>query len=158
MKLVTRPQLTKIHVLLNQFGIMDDKAELVRQFTNGRETSSKQLTFYEAKNLLLHLSRFDPLDKMRKKVYALAYNANIIYGDTPEDKKINTAKLNMFLKERGTVKKELNKMNNADLVKVITQFQQIIKHKEESKASKATKSLLHELDIQTAIKRTIKPL
>ncbi len=149
MNMINKQQLTKIHVLLNQFGIMDDKAELVNQFTNGRETSSKQMTFNEARNFLTHLSKFDPLDKMRRKVFALAYSANIIYGDSKEDRQMNIAKLNMFLREKGAVKKELNKMNKDELVKVVNQFSQIIKHKEESTASKNTKSMLDEIGIST---------
>ena len=149
---ITTAQLSKIHVLLNQFGIMEDKADLVSQFTNGRETSSKKLTFNEAKSILQHLSRFDPCDKMRKKVFSLAYEAEIIYGDTQADKKINAAKLNMFLLHSGTVKKELNKMSKDELKKVVNQFYMIIKHKEESKVNKNTTEMLSGLGISTAKK------
>lgn len=149
---ITTAQLSKIHVLLNQFGIIEDKADLVSQFTNGRETSSKKLTFNEAKSLLQHLCRFDPCDRMRKKVFSLAYEAEIIYGDTPADKKINAAKLNMFLNNAGTVKKDLNKMRIDELIKVVNQFCMIIKHKAESKINKSTTQMLSELGIATAKK------
>jgi len=149
MKPVNRPQLSKIHVLLNQFGILDDKAELVRQFTNGRETSSTQLTFNEARALITHLSKFDPLDKMRKKVFALAFSTGIIYGDSPDDRKMNVAKLNMFLRERGAVKKELNKLSKDELVKVVNQFSAMTKNIELSQAGKTTKSMLNDIGITT---------
>lgn len=150
---VTTPQLTKIHVLLSQFGITEDKADLVSQFTNGRETSSRKLTFDEAKSLLQHLSRFDPSNKMRRKVFALAYTAGIIYGDTPQDKKINIAKLDMFLKEKGTVKKALNKMSNEELIKVVNQFTAIKKNNDLSAIAKGTRSMLNEIGISTSNKR-----
>jgi|GEM_PF-1418352 len=158
MRPITIPQLSKIHVLLNQFGIIEDKAELVSQFTNGRETSTKKMTFDEAKNLLQHLSKFDPLDRMRRKVFALAYVAKIIYGDTREDKQMNVAKLNMFLREKGTVKKDIHKMKKDELIKIVNQFSQIVKHKDESKVLKETKNMLGGLGISTSKKGAINPL
>lgn len=158
MQPISNAQLKKIHVLLRQFGVMEDKKELVLQFTNGREESSRKLTMEEAKNLLSHLSQYDPLDRMRRKVFALAYSADIIWGDSKENRQINIAKLNMFLREKGTVKKDLNKMNKVELIKVIGQFEQIKKHKQESKASKETKNMLGELGILTSNKRAKNPL
>lgn len=144
----TKPQLSKIHLLLVQLNILDQKADLVFEFSNYRATSSRDMSKDEATDLIKHLTKFDPLNKMRKKVFALAYVAGIIYGDTWEDKKMNAAKLNLFLRERGTVRKELSKMNKEELVKTVTQFEQIGKHKNESQASKATKSVLDELGIK----------
>lgn len=158
MRPINGAQLTKIHVLLNQFGLMSDKADIIRQFTNGRETSSKQMTFNEASDLLQHLSKFDSLDLMRRKIFALAYSAGMIWGDSKEDKQINSAKINIFLKEKGTIKKDLNKMNKAELIKVVNQFIQINKHKEESKISKETKSMLSEVGISTSKNGAINPL
>ncbi len=149
---ITPQQLTKIHVLLNQFGLIADKPEIIKEFTNGRETSSKKLTFDEAKGLLAYLSQADPLDRMRRKVFALAYDAGLIWGDTKEDKQMNIAKLNKFLLEKGTVKKELNKMNHQELSKVVSQFTMIKKHNQESVVSKDTKEMLSSLGIATTKK------
>ena len=125
MKKITYPQISKIHVLLTQLNLLEQKADLVFEFTNFRATSTKDMTQAQAAELIRHLSKYDPLDKMRKKVFALAYEAGIIYGDSPEDKKINAAKLNLFLKDRGTVKKELSKMSKEELVATVSQFKQI---------------------------------
>lgn len=148
----TKPQLSKIHVLLGQMNLLEAKANLVSQFTNGRETSSKEMTMSEAKNLLGHLSEYDPNDRMRKKVFALAYEAGMLYGYSTEDKLMNSAKLDKFLREKGTVKKTLNKMSKAELGKTVSQFQQIVKHKEESSANKAVAAMLGELEITITIK------
>ncbi|MEO6456542.1 MAG: hypothetical protein ABIN97_20870 [Ginsengibacter sp.] len=147
MKPVTKAQLSKIHVLLHQLNLIEDKANIVNQFTNGRATSSKEMTLDEAKELIRHLSTHNPNERMRKKVFALAYVAGIIWGDTPEDKKMNGIKLDQFLKARGAVKKEINRMTKNELVKVVTQFEQIVKNREQTKANKATRSLLEELSI-----------
>ena len=152
MKKVTNAQLQKIHVLLRQLNLVEQKESFVFQFSNGRSFSSRDLTMDEATLFIQHLSKFDSLDRMRKKVFALAYEAGIIWGDT-DDKKMNAAKLSKFLKERGTVRKELNSMTKDELVKVVTQFELIVKHQASSQenkaASKLTSELLAELNIET---------
>ena len=154
MKKITTEQLKKLHVLLHQLGLMDEKVEFIYKISNGRETSSKDITTDEARRLIEHLSKYDVGDKMRKKVFSLAYTAGIIYGDSPADKKMNAAKLDVFLQERGTVKKRLNELNKAELIKVINQFEQINKHMDERKANKITTTMLNELGIATIKKRS----
>lgn len=144
---INKAQILKIHVLLSQMKLMEQKVDFIYQFSNGRVTSTKELTNQEATDLIKHLSKYDPCDKMRKKVFALAYEAGIIWGETLEDKKMNAAKLNMFLRDRGTVKKDLSKIKSEELIKVVSQFQQIIKHNEFTMAGKATKNMLAELSI-----------
>lgn len=154
-QVINKAQISKIHVLLSQMKLMEQKADFVYQFSNGRVVSTKELTTQEATELIKHLSKYDPCDRMRKKVFALAYEAGIIWGETLDDKKMNAAKLNMFLRDRGTVKKDLSKMKSEELIKVVSQFQQIIKHNEFTKAGKATKNMLAELSIPME-KRAIK--
>ena len=149
---ITKAQITKIHVLFSQMNLLEDKKEFVKQFSNGRVTSTKDMEINEARGLLKYLSDYDPLEAMRRRVFHLAYDAGIIYGATPEDKRMNSAKLSKFLKERGAVKKELNKMDKAELQKTVGQFQQIIKHNEINAAGKVTKNLLDELNIPTVKK------
>lgn len=147
MQQITKEQLQKLHVMLNQMGLIDDKPNLVYSYSKGRTTSSRELTMIEARDLIKHLSENDPCQRMRKKIFALAYEANMIWDDIPEDKKMNAIKLDQFILLRGAVRKSLNKMNNKELVKVVSQFEQIVKHKQQTKANKATKSLLDELSI-----------
>lgn len=152
MKMITNQQLKKIHVMLNQLSLMEHKATIVSSITYGRTTSSKEMNIHEAKHLIEQLSTSDADCRMRRKIFALAYEAGIIYGETLEDKKMNSIKLDKFLKERGTVKKELNQLSHEELIKTVNQFMQIVKHKELSQANKATASLLTELNIQSSFK------
>lgn len=147
MKLVTKEQLTKIHVLLNQLDIIKYKADIVADFSEGRTRSSKELTMEEARQMLLHFSKYDPCDRMRRKVFALAYEAGIIYGDTPLDKKLNGVKLDSFLKSRGTVKKSINSMNKKELIKTVNQFESMLKNMEKTDAGKSVASLKEQLNI-----------
>lgn len=153
---VTKSQLSKIHVQLSQLGLQEKKKMLVLQYTNGRSESSRDLTMQEAKELIMALSKYDPCDPMRRKVFSLAYDAEIIWGTTSIDKKINAIKLDNFLLTRGTVKKELKRMTREELIKTISQFKQIIKHQEEKSAEKAVTELLHELEIPIAQQRKAK--
>lgn len=146
---ITKAQLSKLHVLLNQLGMTDQKKSMVSNVSCGRTESSRELSKSEARQLIEYLAQYDPCERMRKKVFALAYEAKIIYGHTPEDRKMNTAKIDLFLKEKGTVRKALHEMKHAELVKVVTQFEQIVKHNVYSQATKQTSQLLKDLKIPT---------
>lgn len=154
MKPLSKPQLSKIHVLLSQLGLMDDKKEIVNNFSHGRTQSSRELSFEEAKQLIIALSEHSPNERIKSLIFSLAYQSGIIYGSTGEDKKINAAKLNLFLKERGTVKKELNTMSYPELVKTHRQFEAIAKNTQASRdnkqAEKVVIGLLEELNISTS--------
>lgn len=131
-QLITKKQLSKLHVVLAQAGMTESKKELIYQVSNRRTTSSTQLTYSEVTSLIDYLEDILGTDKLRRKVFSLAYEAGIIYGDTPDDKKMNAAKLNRFLLDRGTVKKELKCMNKLELTKVVSQFSSIVKHNKEA--------------------------
>ena len=151
MQKITTPQIAKLHCLLNNLGLIDQKADIIFNLTDGRTESSKQLTIDEARRLITSLAGYDPNERLRSVIFSLAYQAGIIYGDTAEDKKMNTAKLNMFLKEKGAVKLELNQMNYKELNKVHRQFEAIVKNVAASKINKQATStvnnLLNELNL-----------
>lgn len=144
---ITKAQLTKIHVLLNQYGFIENKKEFVINYSNGRTESSKELTKKEAQEIIHDLLKLDDLKPMRQKVFALAYKAGIIYGNTEDDYQMNYAKLNMFLKQRGAVKKEIFRMNKSELIKTVNQFEMIVKNMDISKGEKELKRMLTELNI-----------
>jgi hypothetical protein len=154
MKTASKQQLAKIHVLLHNLGLSDhDKYNMIFTLTNERTISSKQLTMEEAKRLIQHLCQADPKERLKSPVISLAYKCNILYGDTPEDKKINMAKLNQFLMTRGAVKKNLNYLTYAELMQVKRQFEAMNKNmsiaKDKKAADKAVSDLLKELQLVT---------
>lgn len=151
MKKINNAQLAKIHILLNQNGWMQHKKDIVESASNGRTTSSKDLTHGEATMLIQYLAEHNPTERLKSLIFSLAYQAEIIYGSTAEDKKINVAKLDMFLNKSGTVKKNLTDMSYSELLKTQKQFVAIVKSVSKSKsnkeAEKAVFGLLQELDI-----------
>jgi hypothetical protein len=152
MQKATQPQIAKLHVLLNNLGLIEQKAEIVYNLTSGRTQSTKELTIDEARRLITNLAQYDPNEKLKSLIFSLAYQADIIYGDTPEDKKMNAAKLNFFLKNKGTVKLELNEMNYKELVKTQRQFEAIArnvkKSQDDKQATAALNKLLNEMNLQ----------
>ncbi|HTK20409.1 MAG TPA: hypothetical protein VL442_12865 [Mucilaginibacter sp.] len=153
---ITPAQITKVHVLLNQLDLTDNKREIIYQLTEGRTTSAKDLTLDEARRLISSLEGYNPNERIKGAIFSLAYKAEIIYGESETDKRMNTAKLNAWIKERGAVKKHLNEMNYSELVKVQRQFEAMLKNisisknrkANEAKAESAVKSLLSELNLQ----------
>lgn len=148
MKAITPAQLTKLHVLLRQRSIdEDEKRATISLITEGRTASSRALTMVEARAWIEHLEGSDPRQPLRAKAFALAYKAGIIWGDSEEDRKMNAAKINLFLRAKGAVKKNLEAQTFPELRKTLGQLAMILKHNEESAAKKATDALLSELGI-----------
>ncbi len=151
MQTATKPQIAKIHVLLSNLGIIDQKPEIVYNLTDGRTESTKDLTIDEARKLISNLAEYSPCERQKSLIFSLGYKAGILYGTSKDDKKINAAKLNLFLKERGAVKKDLNAMTYDELVKTHRQFEAMVKNmrisSDKKQADKAVKHLLNEFNI-----------
>lgn len=152
---ITSPQLKKLHWLLRQLGLTDEKKDLLLQFTNGRTDSASNLSKSEAKNLIEQLSKHDPCEKHRKAIWYLAFSAGIVYGDASDDKMMNIAKLNKFLREKSVAKKELNRMSLEELKQVHRQFEAIVRNNKRAAdnkdAKRMTSKLLNELSITVKI-------
>lgn len=148
---VTKAQIQKIHILLNNIGQMDWKADYVSAVTDGRATSSKELTFYEADYLIKRLAEQDPKEMQLQAIFKLSYKAGMSMGSTPADRKMNVAKINAFLRERGTVKKDLYSMTVPELIQVHRQFEGIVNSNRRTRDNKEAKAktaeLLQELNL-----------
>ena len=55
--MMTKQQNARFHQLLGELGLKDEKAALVRRYTNGRASSSKELSFAEARALIEDLEK-----------------------------------------------------------------------------------------------------
>lgn len=126
----------------------EDKAAMIWRLTRGRATSTKDITFDEAKYLIIFLSGEIELDESTadtiiRDIYRLAYDIGMCYGDTPEDKLMNCAKINKFCRERGTVKRNVTEMTLFELKKTKKQFEAILKNTLESAVNKLIKQSLN---------------
>lgn len=152
MEPITKPQIQKLHCLYRDLGI--DSKELLSTYTRGRTNSTAGLTKAEATELIQTLcDDGEAKRKIGSTIYALAYKAGIIYGETELDRQLNRVVLNGFLRERGTVKKDLEAMTLAELKQTHRQMIAVMKHNQQSNDNKAAKAatdkLLRELNIPT---------
>jgi len=127
-KPITKEQIKKIHVLLQQKGLIEDKTTLIGAYSDGRTESTKELTLQEAQNLISFLLAENAevtirCTKVFRAIYNLAWEMGIIYGETEDDYQMNRAKLNMFCRQRGTVKKNISEMNLPEMQKTKRQFE-----------------------------------
>jgi len=142
MKPITPAQLKLIHTLLNQQGLMEIKVSLCQDISDNRTSSSKELTTEEASRLIKILKDNDTQKTYIKRIWYLGYTAGIIYGDTEEDKLINAAMLDVFCKNRGTVKKALGQQTLLELKRTVKQFESIAAKAFEKQAVKEYIALL----------------
>lgn len=155
-KPITPAQLKKTQTMFTRLGIeKEDKMAIIDHLTSGRSTSTKDITFDEAKYLINFLTgQIEPDKAQRKKVsqeaaksevkaiYRLAYEIGMCYGDTTEDKLMNIAKINKFCRERGTVKKNIAEMTLIELKKTHKQFEAMLRNNLESSVNKLIKQSL----------------
>lgn len=157
MKKRTETQNKKLHLLLSKAGLNEEKPELVSFYTDGRTTSSRDLYFQEAEKLIKYLEGItqgsqptaaEKADKMRKRVIAICYELGWIEPtEDQEERKMNMAFIDSFLKRRGYLKKPLNQFTAKELPKLVTQFKQILEHNKTAAGGKAVAAMLTELNI-----------
>lgn len=131
---VQKWQISRIHGLLSKIGVKDDKeykAELVRQYTNGRETSTTRLSYHEAAAIIKDLESMAPKtqaeiasDVMRKKMLVYAYGMGII---NPATGKADVSRVDNWCKAYGYLHKGLNEYTYEELPKLLTQYEQVYK-------------------------------
>jgi hypothetical protein len=131
---ITPGQNKLLHVLLAKTGLIKYKADLCASHSNNRTEHSSGLTKIEANNLIQYLKDNNECEVMIKRVWHLGYISNIIYGESKDDLAINAAKLDLFLKQRGTVKKPLRQQNIDELYKTLRQFESIASKAQEKRA------------------------
>lgn len=69
--MMTKQQNARFHQLLGELGLMDEKAALVRRYTNGRASSSKELSFAEARALIEDLEKLQGKSLAQQGMQAL---------------------------------------------------------------------------------------
>ncbi|WP_400192796.1 hypothetical protein [Hymenobacter sp. B81] len=129
MQYITLPQNKRLHQLINQLGLKDEKEALVREFSGIGATSSKQLLTQEAMRLIKHLEdcaanpeasqeRAMRADKMRNKILSLAHEMRWELDGGRVDMK----RVNEWCQARGFGKKDLNQYTYDELTKLVSQF------------------------------------
>ena len=122
---IVNTQLSRIHILLNKMNRMAYKVDYVVEITNGRESSTKCLSFDEANALIKKLEQderemnkqvHDRADSMRKKIIGCCRQMGWEKGGRADMQRINA-----WVLKYGYLHKELMKYTNMELPTLVTQ-------------------------------------
>lgn len=126
----TPAQNSILYALITKLGIDDDqKQDLVAQVSEGRETSSKNLTYNECDKLIKHLQSLvnenhDKSNKMRRKILSICHEMKW----TLPGKKLDWQKINTWLLKYGYLHKPMNDYTAQELPSLVSQFEGLLKH------------------------------
>lgn len=116
----------RLHQLLNETGLVEEKKDLVRDYSRIGAESSKDLLIGEATSLIQHLEslvpdKHDPSDAMRKKIIMYAHKMRWQL----ENGKIDMKRLDGWCQLYGRFGKKLNGHTHLELTQLVTQFEQV---------------------------------
>lgn len=134
-------QLRRLHQLLNALGLMEEKQHLVRQYTNGRTSSSRDMMPHEASALIkglegLQKPQVQPYiptahdqaasaDIMRKKIISMFREIGYEVYDPAKGKIVaDMHRVYSFVKDKGYLKpKGLNQYTAKELPRLVSQVE-----------------------------------
>lgn len=129
----TKQQIIAVNTCLYRHNLMHDKANIISSFTNGRSTSSKDLTVQEANELLAAFNTKpaiddDPRSPMIKKLFKMAHQLGWIKKHTVATncglfEKNDNSQLYGWVLKYGYLKKELRAYTYSELPKLVSQLE-----------------------------------
>ena len=116
----------RLHQLLNETGLVEEKKDLVRDYSRIGSESSKDLLIGEANSLIQHLeslvlAKHDPADAMRKKMIMYAHKMR---WQLPNGR-VDMKRLDGWCQHYGKFSKKLNNHTRLELTQLLTQFEQV---------------------------------
>lgn len=137
----TKAKHSRLYGLLNKKQMMEQRHQLFRSYSKGRTDDSRELSELEVDELIRflevysvggmqsgHKNNFEKGDKMRKRILSLCYEYGWTYYSNA--KKRNVAdynKLNKWMLKSSYLHKPLNQYAYAELPKLVTQFENVVK-------------------------------
>ena len=119
----------QLHKLLTDTNLMSQKASLILGHTDGRTESSKEMTDFEANELIKYLRSLttnttDAANKMRRKIIAMCHRIQW----TRANGGVDMVRLNNWCLTKSYLKKNLNDYTYNELPKLVSEFQQVYKY------------------------------
>lgn len=151
-QLITSAQLKAMQTIFSRNGWnSEERHEFIENYTDGRTSSTKELTFSEVKALLRSFNGNEATEQrhqqkeakelvaaINKLSYGISFLNKGFSSDNIDDRKMNYAKINLFCRNRTVFRKDLTKMSVEELKEVHKQFE-ALHHKENgSKRRKKT--------------------
>lgn len=146
---ISPAQMKALHATFRHKGFDDEERhDFISQFTEGRVSSTRDLTFNEAKLILTRLNEPDTKRKEReqqeslkqvKAIFKLSFEISFLNkgftNDTEEDFEMNKAKLNLFSRNKGASHKNVTEMSLSEL-KAFKKQLEAIAYSEKNKSKK----------------------
>lgn len=141
-KPITAQQLKALHATFNRIGMdAENRHNFIAHVTDGRTSSSKELTMEEARRILDDLGKEQreayqrEAKQLCKQIYGLSFKISFLNKgfstDSPEEFEMNKAKINVFCRRCTKAKKNLTEMNLAELKEVKKQMEAIARKEQE---------------------------
>ncbi|MDR0937965.1 MAG: hypothetical protein LBN29_01230 [Mediterranea sp.] len=140
-KPVSQPQLKALHATFRRLGMDDDaRHDCVHSFTGGRTSSTGELTFEEARQLLSKLNPRQTDEEVRemlrkealtlcRRVYSLSMKVSFLNkgfsSETEDDKRMNIAKINAWARTHTSARKNISQMTVNELRETKKQLEAI---------------------------------
>ena len=135
-KPATAQQVKALHAIFRNAGLDEEnRRNFLAHLTDGRTTSTKELTMQEARSILNGFSKEQQehaqkeAKQLCKQIYALSFQISFLNKgfDTSsrEEFEMNKAKINRFCRERTRLRKNLTEMTLPELKQVKRQMEAI---------------------------------
>ncbi|HRF80142.1 MAG TPA: hypothetical protein PL070_08645 [Flavobacteriales bacterium] len=125
----TKQQNARLHLLTGRLDIdTEQRHDLVHSFTNGRTSSSREMTEAECNSLIHALEKQladadgEKLYRMRRKAFSLAHEL----GWEDAQGKVDRTRLDGWCVNKSSAKKPLLHMTVAELRNLLTQLEQVL--------------------------------
>ena len=136
MKDITKTQIAAVHVLLDKHGLTDDKANIIKQISNGRTSSTRELKFEEAMRWINAMNNKQPNDsdkkqRMFKHIIAMAHEMGWIKKEKRVMREGDIKVVNIYddlhawVEKYGYLHKPMHKYTYEELPKLVTQFKAV---------------------------------
>jgi hypothetical protein len=120
----TVSRIKAIHTLLHLRGLMDEKQNIIRTFSDNRTDSSRAITDHEADELITYLQKLDKKseedDKMRKKILSMAHEMSWRIAGTG---RIDMARVDLWCITYGKFHRRLDQHSHNQLPELVSQFE-----------------------------------
>jgi len=132
-----------LHSLLTKLQVnQESKEDMINSFTNGRTLSTKEMTFYECRDMITALEKMlnsntetqsnrenenrekeDLLQKERRKIFVLMYDCGFI--SNTDDTKRKMQVLNGWIRKKMNLTTDFNSLSIDELLKMNKQLQTV---------------------------------
>jgi hypothetical protein len=136
---ITKKQIQQLNAILTHLGMQDEKPNLIHSATEGRTTSTKEMTSWEAMRLIevlndkqsnsgTSINKSNKANRQRRAILHICYSMHVIESEMKNSEKIEA--INRFIENHTHIKnkKLFSEYNHEELSNLYFQFKTLYKH------------------------------